>query len=144
MNYREILEPYLKEISFCDGYQTYEEQLSSLPKHIQMLHAADWATYEINNGGIFQLLQNSTGMVIPEAVQAFQELGMPRCAGILGDAIARFGENYPREEEARYAAEDECWDAEYLQSLTDAFFSHVNEENSGFEAAANGYATRHA
>ena len=96
------------------------------------------------NGGLGQFFSNSTGVLAPEAAEAFEELGMPNCARILRLSMQFFGECYPRDrserEQAFAAFHSEFGDyAIPLREMEYAMATEIEEENGGFWNAANTY-----
>jgi hypothetical protein len=97
------------------------------------------------NGGLGQFFSNSTGVLAPEAVEAFRELGMPRCASILSDSMRFFGETYPRDRTKREQIferffEENGEDTDLVLEQEDAMAAAIEEENGGFKEAADRYA----
>jgi hypothetical protein len=144
LSYWEKVNLYWNEVSIYDGEEVFLSQFSRLPQTCQTLFAAHWLQSEVNNGGFFQFFQNDTGILAPEAVFALKELGMPKCASIVEKAMSPYGQLYPRSAEAREHSPDECWDWDFLDSLSAEFHVCISNENGGFEAAANHYALANA
>jgi hypothetical protein len=59
------------------------------------LIALDWCQKEIRNGGIEQLLVNSTGGLIPFAIDGFRLIGGNSYAVILEEVVEQLGPEYP-------------------------------------------------
>jgi hypothetical protein len=59
------------------------------------LIALDWCQKEIRNGGIEQLLVNSTGGLIPFAIDGFRLIGGSSYAAILEEVVQQLGPEYP-------------------------------------------------
>ena len=106
------------------------------------LFAAYWPQAEILNGGLTQFFGNSTGVLAPEAVEAYRLLGMPRLAARLHDAMAWFGTPYPRGREPRQKRLEEfaaAHDGDPFEAMDDEIIGLIQDENSGIEAAALAY-----
>lgn len=144
MSYWTLVEPIWDVVSIYDGADTFLQQYGAAPDASQVLFAAHWTQSEVLNGGFGQYFSNSTGVLAPEAVEAFRALGMPRTAAVIERAMSFFGSPYPRDRELREAALDAAdEDIDPFEDADDSFFDAVEEENGGFEAAADAYAAAH-
>ena len=86
--YLEALEPYWDRISIDDGSETFLSQFAEAPRFIRTIFAAHWCQAEVCNGGFHQFFKNSSGVLAPEAVEAFRSLGMPLVAQVVANAMA--------------------------------------------------------
>jgi hypothetical protein len=77
------------------------EQIESLERPQIGLMAADRAHSEICNGGFYQLFYNSSGLLVPEAMEGFEMLDVPELAEIVRSAVETFEAPYPRDRESR-------------------------------------------
>jgi hypothetical protein len=143
--YWALLEPIWEKVSIYDRVEVFESQFNLAPNASRTLFAAHWCQSEVRNGGLHQFFTNSTGVLAPEAIVAYEALGMPKVAAVLRAAVAWFGPIYPRERDAREALLDtyenenpEQWNP--FERLDDQFFELIDEENGGFRKAADGYA----
>jgi hypothetical protein len=141
------VDPVWEKISIYDGPERFLLEFGKAPKKSQTLFAAHWAQSEIMNGGLGQFFSNSTGVLAPEAVEAFREIGMPRCASILSDAMRFFGEEYPRDRKKREQVFEQYFaengeNAVLVLEQEDAMEAAINEENGGFRMAADNYAAQ--
>ena len=59
------------------------------------LIAVDWCQKEIRNGGFAQLFENSTGKLLPWAIDGFRTIGADEHAAICSRAAAMLGADYP-------------------------------------------------
>lgn len=146
-SYWRYVEPIWESISIYDGGEVFLRAFNEATKKQRVLFAAHWAQSEIMNGGLGQFFSNSTGVLAPEAVEAFKVLGMPKCASILSEAMKYFGENYPRERSAREEAFESFYeefggDVIPIQEYEDAMATEIEEENGGFWEAADNYANQ--
>ena len=148
MGYWELVDPIWDKISIWDEPEAFLAQFNAAPEVSRTLFAAHWCESEICNGGFDQFFSNSTGVLAPEGVQAFRAIGMPATAAVIERAMAAFGPRYPRDRAERQGALEAIEAAaggdrpRPFESLDDSFFSLVDEENGGFDAAADGYAAR--
>lgn len=91
-------------IDFCGSEHDFLEQFASADVVDRNLFAAHWCQAEVLNGGFSQYFRNSTGMMAPEALHAFQEIGLRAWENSLQSAMAFFGPAYPRDRIKRLAA----------------------------------------
>jgi hypothetical protein len=68
------------------------------------LVALDWCQKEIRNGGIKQLLVNTTGGLIPFAIDGFRLIGAHPYAAILEEVAQQLGPKYPVDSATRKRA----------------------------------------
>jgi len=104
MGYWDLVEPYWEKVNIYDGPDEFVRTFSAVPSTVQTLIAEHWCESEVSNGGLYQLFSNSTGLLAPEAAGAYRVLGVPELANVLDDAMAFFGEEYPRDRGVRDAA----------------------------------------
>ena len=146
-SYWRFVEPIWDSISIYDDEEIFLKEFNKASERQKNLFAAHWAQSEIMNGGLGQFFSNSTGILAPEAVEAFNAIGMPNCASILSGAMKFFGKNYPRERNLRENAFDTFYErygeqAIPIEEYEDAMATELEEENGGFEKAANDYANK--
>mgnify|MGYP000630877738 CR=1 FL=1 len=143
--YWSLVNPVWDAISIYDGEETFLKQYAAAPLASRTLFSAHWCQSEIRNGGLHQFFGNSTGVLAPEAVSAFQSIGMPQTAAVVSEAISWFGPVYPRDREVRDEQlgeyenkHPEGWNP--FEKLDDHFFELIENENGGFVASADAYA----
>ena len=146
-SYWRFVEPIWDTVSIYDGAEVFLRQFSKAEEKQRVLFATHWAQSEIRNGGLAQFLDNSTGVLAPEAVDGFRVIGMKKCASILSDAMKTFGDVHPRERSVReeafkYFYEKYGEDAIPMKEHEDAMATEIDEENGGFEEAADSYANQ--
>ena len=143
--YWNLIDPVWELVSIYDGVAAFDREYSKLDHRQQVLLATHWAHAELQNGGFEQFFSNSTGLLAPQAEAGFRALGMPNTAAAIADAIALFGNRYPRDRNER----DEVLDAlipddepepEVFEDLEDRLFEFIDSENGGYVAAANQFA----
>jgi Domain of unknown function (DUF4375) len=145
MSYWELVEPIWNTVSIYDGGDTFLQQYGAAPEASRTLLAAHWTQSEVRNGGFGQYFSNSTGVLAPEAVLAFRQLGMPQTAAAVERAMSFFAVPYPRERGQREEALEAGFDAagddfDPFWEAEETFFESIEQENGGFEAAADAYA----
>lgn len=164
-SYQEIVDPILDEVVTSESPKAYFTSIAQLPRPQVLLHAIFFTAAEVNNGGFSQLFYNSTGILAPDAKEAFDAIGMPQTALLISEAMQLFGPTYPRDWDVRREAlmkmaedflagpdanQDGARQFRYpdevvssdalLQSLSSLFYELENEENGGLEKAATRYA----
>lgn len=171
-SYWEFVEPLFGAVKF-DRPEVFFPSIAPLPRSSVLLFAAHMCLAEVYNGGFLQLFWNNTGLMVPEGIEGFLNIGMPEMARLLCETARRLGEPYPR-------CRDERWDAMLAASvlgefqLQRIFEKHKNEakglylafaeatlglgfdeidkrfletarvENGGFQDAATSYASKFA
>ena len=146
-SYWKYIETIWDSVSIYEGGDVFLKAFNEANEKQRVLFASHWAQSEIMNGGLGQFFSNFTGVLAPEAVDAFKALGMPQCASILSEAMKFFGECYPRERAVREKVFEHFYeqfgdDAIPIQEYEDAMATEIEEENGGFWAAADNYANQ--
>jgi|SRR6266851_3325923 len=145
--YWRLLEPLGDAISIYDGPKVFLEQFRKVPLETGLLFAAHCCQAEVCNGGFHQFFSNSTGVLAPEALQAFQGMSLEDWAGLLEEAMRFFGSPYPRDRNKRVAllskasgSRREEWDP--FNELDDRFYEWLHAEKDRWERAADAFARR--
>jgi hypothetical protein len=144
--YWEAVEPYWDEISIYKGRRVFLSQFRGAPPAIRNLFAAHWVQTEVRNGGFLQFFENPTGVLAPEGIVGYQELGMPKTAQCVRAACAWFGRAYPRgqlERQRRLKREGASYDDSPFDGIDARFYSLIDREGGGFAKLADRYATKH-
>lgn len=142
-SYWSVVETVWETISIYDGEKVFQSQYAQAPLIARHLFASHWCQSEVRNGGLRQFFTNRTGVLAPEAIEAFEAIGMPEISKILKKAVKLFGTPYPRAKTARAKLICGSNKAEFnkkLNELDDKFFSYLSFENGGYENAADSYA----
>ena len=121
-----------ESINIYDGPDLFLQSFSAADRDAALIYAATFCQSEICNGGFHQFFFNSTGVLAPEAVEAFTRLGMPDTADVVRQACDRLGSAFPRERPARQGLLRE----REFRDLDDRFYELLEQENGGFEAAS--------
>lgn len=143
IDYWEVIKPIWDDVSIYDGSDVFLNQFEQLTEKQQVLFCTHWVASEVWNGGIEQFFSNSTGVLAPEAVTGFNKLGMPKAAEALAQGMAWFGSPYPRQRDVRTIKLDNyinAHDSMPMDNANDTLSDAIDEENGGFEVAANRYA----
>ncbi len=93
-----IHRPWALQCWTDDGY---DPSLSDIHPDIQLLPSMCYGKSDIENGGLYQLFMNGTGVMAPEMQQWCERAGLQDTADVLSEAIAIFGPEFPRSQEAR-------------------------------------------
>jgi hypothetical protein len=96
-----IIEPAFWTVSIYGSLRDYEADLERFSRPQRLLLALHWYLAEVNNGGHAQFYANSTGIVWPDALAAFEELGIQDGAAILRESIQRMGGAPSRDRDER-------------------------------------------
>ena len=92
-DYFAVIEPVFLSVSIYDGPAQYEEDLAKFSVEQRLVLAYHWYLSEVNNGGHDQFYYNSTGIVWPDALKAFAQIGPQEVVALIKASINRFGGN---------------------------------------------------
>jgi hypothetical protein len=144
-----LIQPHWDAVSIYDGPIAFLQEFGQLPVPARHLFAVWWCDSEVCNGGFHQFFSNPTGVLAPEALEGFRQVGLTECADLAEAAIGQFVEPYPRDGEARDAAlqalerpgeQREQWDP--FCDLDDRYYEA--KERSRFYERLDEFARRHA
>jgi Domain of unknown function (DUF4375) len=136
-----MVEPVWDSVNISDGPAAFRDTFDSAPRISALLFAAHFCQSEICNGGFRQFFWNSTGVLAPEAVEGFREIGQSKVAMLIQSAMQLVGNPYPRDRQER----QECLSRvakDALDALDEKFFLLIDSEAGGFENAADQYVGR--
>lgn len=151
-SYWDVINPYWNKISTTSDPDTFLRDVSSMPVATRHLWAVTWLQSEVHNGGFGQFCSNSTGILAPEARDGFIAIGMPQTAAVVGEYLAFWGADYPRDCDLRNALWEKLSIERYgvdshgeplggdFAALDDRFYKLMDSENGGFDNAADTYA----
>jgi len=91
-DYFPVIRPVFYSASIYDGPEKYESNLRAFSKQQRLSLAYHWYLSEVNNGGHDQFYSNSTGIVWPDAFEAFSAIDLPYVSRITGFSDRRFSE----------------------------------------------------
>lgn len=83
---------------------TFIDSIKDVPRSLLILYAAHFCLSEVHNGGFLQLFWNATGVLVPQAVDGFEAMGMPRLAETFTAAASYLGSPYPQSRGDRWDA----------------------------------------
>lgn len=164
-SYWDVLEPHFESINIYQNLETFAASIVEMPRHVVLLYAAHVCQSEVHNGGFLQLFWNSTGIIVPHAIEAYKTIGMPTLASLLQQAAQPLGSPYPLNRDDRWDAllcgsglstaeiEEIFKRADHLyvafsnatknlpfDDLNRQFWDACKTESGGFETAATRYA----
>ena len=140
--YWRLVSPIWKEVSIYNGAEKFLTQFSHLPLKSGLLLAAHWCHSEVCNGGFSQFFTNPTGVLAPEALQAFKAIGLNEWANVLEQAMSVFGGSYPREQRDRLKILDSINRKEAFHALNDRFFAWNKDDPDAFAKLADKFAAQ--
>ena len=82
---------------------------------------------------------NSTGVLAPESVEGFREIGQAQIAALIEKAMSLFGNLYPRDRNERQTLLTQMSRGS-LDALDEMFYALIDSEAGGFRASADRYA----
>jgi Domain of unknown function (DUF4375) len=139
MGYWSIVGPVWGAINIYDGPEVFAQTFGSAPRASRLVFAAHFCQSEICNGGFHQFFGNSSGVLAPEAVEGFREIGQAQVAALIEKAMSLFGSVYPRDRKERQARLTGGVESS-LDALDETFYSLIDSDGGGFAAAADRYA----
>jgi Domain of unknown function (DUF4375) len=137
-DYWTTIEPFWDAINIYEGPEIFRETFDSAPRVSGLMFAAHFCQSEICNGGFNQFFWNSTGVLAPEAVEGFREIGQLKIAALVESAMDLVGCPYPRDREERQRRLSQLAEGA-LDALDQTFFSLIQSEAGGFQDAADRY-----
>ncbi|WP_197355564.1 DMP19 family protein [Aureliella helgolandensis] len=121
----------------------YDPTKCELPRDVQLLCAMNCGKSDIDNSGLYGLLDGYSGIFAPEMVEWCKRSGLDDVSNILEQAIAYFGPNFPRDVGRRHEILDAIpaigersdWDPFYR--LDNEFFRVLSNNGNRYTDAAN-------
>jgi hypothetical protein len=146
-DYWRLVEPVWDSITRWDEIPAFLSAFGSTEPTARTLFAAHWLYSEVCNGGFRQFFWNSTGILAPEAADAYDALGMLRTGDVIRRSMSWFPSPYPREREVRMDlldghAQAHPDDANPFVALDEEFDDAAESEGGGFVRSANAFASR--
>ena len=100
----DILEPIYWTIDIYNSYEKHLQSAEPFTLEQRYLNAINWYFMEVNNGGHFQFLDNSTGIVWEDVLKGFRLFGMTELADNFQKVVDLFGGSIPFDNEERWNA----------------------------------------
>ncbi len=147
--YCQAVDPVWKLIHIYGTPSRFLSGFRRAPVPVGHLFAAHWCQSEVRNGGFLQFFFNSTGILAPEALQAYRAMGLSEWAAIVTEAMRQFGTEYPRDRArrarvvgppVRRLSEGRGGDRPF-DALDDRFYKWLHAADDRWEAAADAYAS---
>lgn len=144
--YWALVEPVWDSIDIYGGPDAFLRQYAAVrPIEAAHLFAAHWCQSEVCNGGFAQFFYNPTGVLAPEALEAFRLIGLHEWADSLQEAMRPFGTPYPRDNAARQHVLDQKIKAkrkpgETFAAQDERCYRWNSKEPNGFARLADAYA----
>ncbi len=128
------IEPLWDDLPYSNA-EKLGEFLSKVTEGQKALISIDWCQKEIRNGGLIQLFTNSTGNLVPFAINGFKRIGAYEYASLLSEAASIFGITYPSTVSGRKKALKELGQpaVEKLEKIDDEFFSLLQTAETDLE-----------
>jgi hypothetical protein len=98
-----VIEPVWDRANIYGSVAALESSLEGFSEPQRLMFALHWYIAEVNNGGHHQFFYNSTGILWPEALAAFEAIEVDPGAEILQAAVSRLGESPSRDRSERQA-----------------------------------------
>lgn len=96
-DYSSKIQSLFQKVNIYEDVRSFLVSIKDLHYPLLLLYAALFCLSEIHNGGFLQLFWNSSGVLLPEAVEGYRALGMPKLAATFTSAAALLGLPYPRD-----------------------------------------------
>ena len=134
-----------ESVSIYDGPDDFLKQFTALSVPHQHLFSTWWCDHEVCNGGFLQLFENSTGVLVPDAVVGYRALGLLDVAVTVGEAMGFFKPTYPRELAPRQAKVKEICaiTKSSFDVLDERYYSLLPGRDWRFQRAADIYAAQY-
>jgi hypothetical protein len=131
-----------------EGADTFLRDFARTPEAVRNLLAAHWCQSEVCNGGFNQFFRNSTGVLAPEAADAFEAIGMPALAALVRRAAAFFRPDYIRTRDQRIVLLGRHMNRQPhapdpFDGMDEEFYRLLREEDGGWDTRADRYAESH-
>jgi hypothetical protein len=133
--------------SWDDGTDEFLRRFQTVRPEAGHLYAAHWCQSEVCNGGLLQFFSNTTGILAPEALDAFRTIGLDAWETILAEAMRFFGALYPRKREERLqrlagSGGRKRREQSLFEALDERFFDWLSAGPNRWQAAADKYASK--
>jgi len=135
-DYWSFVDRVLETININETPEVFRQTFDSVPRVSGLMYAAHYCQSEVCNGGFDQFFYNGTGVLAPEAAEAFRQIGQMQIAALIESAMNLFGSPYPRDWEERRSRLSEL-PKSALDALDNRFWALIGSEAGGFEDAAN-------
>ncbi|WP_169784011.1 DMP19 family protein [Campylobacter curvus] len=123
-NYFDVIEPLWFSVDIYDSYEIYERTLQPFSREQRYVFATEWLIAEVGNGGFEQFFDNSTGIVLKDALDGFRQLGCDDALSVIERVMECYGVFPSLDRKTRWAEmeniSDEEWDK--IDALDSEFY----------------------
>lgn len=135
------IEPMWDDFPIGGRFKAMSQFMDELTEGQAGLFSLDWCQKEIRNGGIPQLIYNSTGNLVPWAIEGFKMIGANKYANILSSAASKLGSEYPKSGSGRRKAYKVLSqeDKDEIERLEDLFFQLISSKEDDLEVYRGNY-----
>lgn len=118
-----------------------DERLSQLTAGQRAIYSLQWIFSEVCNGGFDQCLHNSTGYLLPEAIEGAKLLGTQQWAQVLVEASKLLGTPFPRDRVERQERLDELNSEQEarLRQLDEQLYELDGNPSTSFQSICRSY-----
>lgn len=142
-DYYDLISDAFDTIDIYEGRRSFKRQIAKWPPHIRHLVAVHWCDSEISNGGLWQLFWNSTGVLVPEALDGYRAIGREDLATVVESSLQRLGTKKAASRSSRQRKLNRLKkEGQDLNDLDDVYFA-AKEDRELLESM-NAYAKEHA
>ena len=134
------IEPLWNDLPYSN-LKKLDAFLSEVTEGQRALIAIDWCQKEIRNGGIKQLFTNSSGNLVPYAIEGFKLIHAPIYSAMLQEAASLLGKEYPKTITSRKNALKSLskQKIETLQKIDENFFTLLFSNEHDIEKYRGNY-----
>ena len=98
-----VIEPVWDRANIYESVEALDASLAAFSEPQRLMLALQWYIAEVNNGGHHQFFYNSTGILWPESLAAFEAIEATSGEEILRAALTRLGGSPSRDRSERIA-----------------------------------------
>ena len=95
------IEKFWDTINIYDGVDQFQRSTADVPRTSLLIYAANFCLAEVQNGGFAQLFCNSTGILMPLAIEALGAMDLTQLARVFLDAAALLDQPFPMDRSER-------------------------------------------
>ena len=122
-----------------------DPRLDDITAGQRAIYALTWIRAEVGNGGFDQLFRNTTGCLLPDAVEGAELVGSEPWHSLLAEAMNLLPRPYPRDRGQRLAVLDTLPEStsEAMSGLDDRFYALVSDSATDLTAIGLPYIEAH-
>ncbi|QKF61478.1 DMP19 family protein [Campylobacter curvus] len=123
-NYFDVIEPLWFSVDIYDSYEIYERTLQPFSREQRYVFTTEWLIAEVSNGGFEQFFDNSTGIVLKDALEGLKQMDCDDAVSVIERVIECYGVFSSLDRKTRWVEmeniSDEAW--EKIDALNDEFY----------------------